>query len=345
VAREAEADVLPTADGARVQAGTTGHRMTDGQAAPRVGLALGSGSARGWAHLGVLHALEARGIRPAVVTGASVGALVAAAYASGQWLELERWVRTLTRVDVWRLLDTTFRGGGVMRGNRLMHAIGEQIQDRRIEELPIGFAAVAADLNSGAEIWLRQGSMLAAVRASSGMPGLFTPMWHQDRWMIDGGVVNPVPVTLCRALGAERVIAVNLNVPVSDRWASRRRAAVTTTAAPPSSRTPRTEEGGEEAGWAFMDKWSELMAGLVDSLRPERSDEPGLFEVMAASIHIMQDHIARDRMREDPPDFSLNPNLSEFQLMDFHRAAEAIEVGRRSVEAAAAGLESVIAGI
>jgi NTE family protein len=317
--------------------------MTAGQEAPRIGLALGSGSARGWAHLGVLHALEERGIRPAVVTGASVGALVAAAYASGQWLELERWVRTLTRVDVWRLLDTTFRGGGVMRGNRLMQAIGEQIQDRRIEELPIGFAAVAADLNSGAEIWLRQGSMLAAVRASSGMPGLFTPMWHQDRWMIDGGVVNPVPVTLCRALGAERVIAVNLNVPVSDRWASRRRRAETT-AVPAVPHPPRSEEGSEEAGWAFMDKWSELMSGLVDSMRPERSDEPGLFEVMAASIHIMQDHIARDRMREDPPDLSLDPNLSEFALMDFHRAAEAIVVGRKTVEAAAAELESVIAG-
>ncbi len=319
--------------------------MTTRDEAPRIGLALGSGSARGWAHLGVLHALEARGIRPAVVTGASVGALVAAAYASGQWRALERWVRTLTRVDVWRLLDTTFRGGGVMRGNRLMHAIGEQIQDHRIEELSIGFAAVAADLNSGEEIWLRRGSMLAAVRASSGMPGLFTPIWHQDRWMIDGGVVNPVPVTLCRALGAERVIAVNLNVPVSDRWASRRQRGETATTEAVASRTARGEEGGEEAGWAFMDKWSELMAGLVDSLRPERSDEPGLFEVMAASIHIMQDQIARDRMRDDPPDFSLNPNLSEFQLMDFHRAAEAIDVGRKTVEAVATELESVIAGI
>jgi len=340
---EAEAHGKSTADGEPARLESAGDRMTARHGTPRVGLALGSGSARGWAHLGVLQALEERGIRPAIVTGASVGALVAAAYASGQRLELERWVRTLTRVDVWRLLDTTFRGGGVMRGNRLMQAIGEQIQDRRIEELPIGFAAVAADLNSGEEIWLRQGSMLAAVRASSGMPGLFTPMWHQDRWMIDGGVVNPVPVTLCRALGAERVIAVNLNVPVSDRWALKRRRSVTT-AVPQAPRAPRTEEGAEEAGWAFMDKWSELMSGLVDSLRPERSDEPGLFEVMAASIHIMQDHIARDRMDDDPPDLSLNPNLSEFQLMDFHRAAEAIEVGRRTVEGAAAEIEAAIRG-
>jgi NTE family protein len=303
---------------------------------PRIGLALGSGSARGWAHLGVLSALEERGIRPRVVTGASVGALVAAAYASGQSRELEDWVRTLTRVDVWRLLDTTFRGGGVMRGNRLMHAIGEQIEDRRIEDLPIGFGAVAADLDTGEEIWLRSGSMLAAVRASSGMPGLFTPMWHQERWMIDGGVVNPVPVTLCRALGADFVIAVNLNVPVSNRWAALKRSG-----GRPAARPPQQAEEPAEAGWAFMDKWAELMDGLVETLRPTGNAGPGLFEVIAGSVHIMQDHIARSRMAGDPPNLSITPDLGDFQLMDFHRAAEAIESGRQAVEAVAATLDSL----
>ncbi len=292
---------------------------------PRIGVAFGSGSARGWAHLGVLHALEERGIRPVAVAGASVGALVAAACASGQWRALEAWVRTLTRVDVWRLLDTTFRGGGVMRGNRLMQAIGERIEDRRIEDLPLAFAAVAADLNTGEEITLRSGSMLAAVRASSGMPGLFTPFWHQDRWMIDGGVVNPVPVSVCRALGAEYVIAVNLNVPVRERWMTRRRVeAASAVNADPVSQ-PREEAG--EAGWARFDRFSELLDGLVESLRPDTSREPGLFDVMAGSIHIMQEHIARSRMAADPPDLEINPSLGHLQLMDFHRAAESIEVG------------------
>jgi NTE family protein len=301
--------------------------------APRIGLAMGSGSARGWAHLGVLRALEEQGIRPVAVTGASVGALVAAAYASGQHHRLEKWVRTLTRMDVWRLLDTTFRGGGVMRGNRLMQAIGEQIRDHRIEDLPVAFGAVAADLNSGEEIWVRSGSMLAAVRASSGMPGLFTPMWHDGRWMIDGGVVNPVPVTLCRALGADYVIAVNLNVPVSFRWTARRQV--------PDAHEPRgaREEGEQaagsgEAGWAFMDKWNELLGGLVDSLRPGGSAEPGLFEVMASSIHIMQDHIARSRMAGDPPNLTITPDIGHFQLMDFHRADEAIRIGYESARTA-----------
>ncbi len=291
---------------------------------PRVGIAFGSGSARGWAHLGVLHALEERGIRPAVVTGASVGSLVAAAYASDQWQELEAWVRTLTRVDVWRLLDTTFRGGGVMRGNRLMQAIRDQIQDRKIEELPVAFAAVAADLNTGEEIWLRSGSMLKAVRASSGMPGLFTPFWHQERWMIDGGVVNPVPVSLCRALGADYVIAVNLNVPVRERWMTRKR--VEPAAKPAAAPEPKEEEA-VEASWATLDRWSDLLGGLVESFRSESSGDPGLFEVMAGSIHIMQDHIARSRMAGDPPNLMISPPLGHLQLMDFHRAAETIEVG------------------
>jgi len=297
----------------------------------RIGLALGSGSARGWAHLGVLKALAEHGIRPAVTSGASVGALVAAAYASNQVESLEEWVRTLTRVDVWRLLDTTFRGGGVMRGNRLMNAIGEQIEDRRIEQLPVAFGAVAADLNTGEEIWLRSGSMLAAVRASSGMPGLFTPIWHQSRWMIDGGVVNPVPVTLCRALGADYVIAVNLNVPVTQRWAGRR-------APPEEVPPPEPEQKAGEASWASVDKWSELMGGLVESLRPSTSAGPGLFEVMAGSIHIMQEQIARSRMAGDPPNLTIAPDLGHFQLMDFHRADEAIELGYQAAQAVLAAM-------
>lgn len=306
---------------------------------PRIGLALGSGSARGWAHLGVLDALEETGIRPVVVTGASVGALVAAAYASGQRLRLEEWVRTLTRVDVWRLLDTTFRGGGVMRGNRLMHAIGEQIEDCRIEDLPVGFGAVAADLDTGEEIWLRSGPMLAAVRASSGMPGLFTPIWHQDRWMIDGGVVNPVPVTLCRALGADYVIAVNLNVPVSSRWSVKRQPTALPEVKPATVDEP---VAGTAVGWAFADKWNELLSGLVDTMKSERDPEPGLFEVMAASIHIMQDQIARSRMAGDPPNLTISPDLSHFQLMDFHRADEAIAAGRAAVAPLVPQLERLV---
>ncbi len=300
-------------------------KPTDG---PVIGLALGSGSARGWAHVGVLRELAERGIQPSVIAGASVGALVAAASASGQLDALQSWISTLTRADVWRLLDASFGGGGVIRGNRLMQAISESIDDCDIEALPMRFGAVAADLNTGEEIWLREGSMLAAVRASSGMPGLFTPIWYQGRWMIDGGVVNPVPVTLCRAMGADYVIAVNLNVPVHKRWRAQHSVAVEPEPAP---------EAPESNG--LRERWNDLMAGLVDTFRPSRSKDPGLFDVMAGSIHIMQDHIARSRMAGDPPNLTVSPDLSHFQLMDFHRAEEAIALGRAAVRMVEPALE------
>lgn len=251
----------------------------------RIGLALGSGSARGWAHFGVIRALREHGIVPQVVSGASTGSLVGAALASGQVDALENWVRSLTKIDVWRLLDATLSGGGFMTGNRLMSAIGEQLKDRRIESFEYDFGAVAADLHTGREVWLREGPMLEAVRASSGLPGLFTPVQHEGRWVIDGGVVNPVPVSLCRALGADYVIAVSLNRRVAEY---------------PGRDTSQGADGDEQIS---------------------------MMEVMYTTINIMQDQITRSRLVGDPPDLLIRPRLSDFRLMDFHRAAEAIDAG------------------
>lgn len=294
---------------------------------PRLGLALGSGSARGWAHIGILHALAERGFVPDVIAGASVGALVGAARAAGRLDELEQWVCTLTQRDVWRLVDTTFRGGGVMTGNRLMEAIAACIGDAPIESLPIRFGAVATDLYTGEEVWLREGPYMTAVRASSGMPGLFAPTWHAGRWLIDGGVVNPVPVSMCRALGADIVIAVDLSRSVTH---VAKRASQQITAAPAAS----------DEGMAILKKWSGLVDGLVESFRSKRT-EPGLLEVMGGSVNIMQDRITRSRLAIDPADIVLRPDLADFQLMDFHRAREAIELGRQHVAAMAERLEPV----
>jgi len=293
----------------------------------RIGLALGSGSARGWSHIGVLRALEEVGVRPTVVAGASTGSLVAAAFASRQLDALESWVRTLTKMDVWRLLDASFSGGGMMRGNRLMRAVAEQLEDHAIDALPHPFGAVATDLYTGEEIWLRQGSMLEAVRASSGLPGLFTPIWHDGRWLIDGGVVNPVPVSLCRALGADYVIAVNLNKPVSGAKTSDSR-----DEKPAAKDDQRAAADSNE----LFARWSGLFENFVASLRSgDAASEPGLLEVMYTTINIMQDHIMRGRLVDDPPDLMLRPDLSHFHLMDFHRAGEAIEIGRASLHGAA----------
>jgi NTE family protein len=300
---------------------------------PRLGLALGSGSARGWAHIGILRALEQRGLRPDVITGASVGALVGATCAVGRLADLEQWVCKLTQRDVWRLVDTTFRGGGVMTGNRLMEAIAAHVGDAPIETLPIRFGAVATDLYTGEEIWLREGLFMTAVRASSGLPGLFSPTWHEGRWLIDGSVVNPVPVSLCRALGAEIVIAVDLSRSVTQ---VAMRAPEQT-----GAKTGDTQEASTE-GTAILQKWSGLVDGLVETFRSKRS-EPGLFEVMTSAVNIMQDRITRSRLAIDPADLVLRPDLARFQLMDFHRAREAIDIGRALVDQVASQLEPIAA--
>jgi len=291
--------------------------------APTIGLALGSGSARGWSHIGVLRALVELGIDPIVVTGSSSGSLVAAAHASDQLDALEAWVRSLRKIDVWRLLDATFTGGGVMRGNRLMRAVGEQLQDRNIESLARRFGAVAVDLYSGKEVFIRQGSILSAVRASSGLPGLFTPILHDGRWLIDGGVLNPVPVSLCRMLGADYVIAVNLNQPRA-RYEKQK-------PPPDDADVPEGSLSSTDETELFA-RWSGLLENFMNSLRAERQrSEPGMIEVMFTTINIMQDQISRARMVGDPPDLVIRPRLEDFQLMDWHRAAEAIAAGRRAV--------------
>ena len=305
--------------------------MTDANTTSvRIGVALGSGSARGWSHIGVLRALKDHGIEPDIITGASVGALVAASYASDQLDELEAWVRSLTKIDVWRLLDATFSSGGVMSGNRLMQAINGQLKDCLIESLPIRFGTIAADLDTGEEIQLYSGSMLDAVRASSGMPGLFTPVKHAERWLIDGGVVNPVPVSLCRELGADYVIAVNLN-----RAAARRdrRIALDVQVEDDKNSANLSEEK------MLINKWPAMLENFARSVRSDRQkDSPAMIDVLSATINIMQDNITQNCIARDQPNLIVTPPLSNFRLMDFHRAAEAIDHGYLAVQQIASQL-------
>jgi NTE family protein len=232
-----------------------------------------------------------------------------------------------------------------MTGNRLMEAIAAHIGDQPIETLPTRFGAVATDLYTGEEIWLREGPFMSAVRASSGLPGLLTPTWHIGRWLIDGGVVNPLPVSLCRALGADVVIAVDLSrsvTKVAMRANERLNApAAGTEPAPDETHEQPASETSAEIT-AILKKWSGLVDGLVESFRSRRA-EPGLFEVMASAVNIMQDRITRSRLAIDPADLVLHPDLTDFQLMDFHRARDAIAAGRAYVEQSAALLEPVAA--
>ncbi len=184
--------------------------MRKKQSSPRIGLALGSGAARGWAHIGVIRALEEAGIVPDIVCGTSIGALVGASYAAGQLDRLEPWVRQLKWQTVLGLFDLKM-AGGLIAGAKLVDFFRARFEDRGMDALDKAYGCVATELASGREVWLRDGSVTEAVRASIALPGLFTPVWHDGVWLVDGGLVNPVPVSLCRAMGADVVIAVDLS--------------------------------------------------------------------------------------------------------------------------------------
>ncbi|MBV8850753.1 MAG: patatin-like phospholipase family protein, partial [Methylobacteriaceae bacterium] len=177
---------------------------------PKVGVALGAGAARGWSHIGVLHELVSNGIVPDVIAGTSIGAVVGGCFAAGKLEQLESFARALTRRRIFSLLDVSFSGSGVFSGGRLKIRLERELAEMRIESLPIAFAAVATEVGSGHEVWLTRGSVVEAIRASYALPGIFEPVKLNGRWLFDGALVNPVPVAVCRALGADLVIAVNL---------------------------------------------------------------------------------------------------------------------------------------
>ncbi|MGD9542189.1 MAG: patatin-like phospholipase family protein, partial [Methylocystis sp.] len=177
---------------------------------PTIGLALGAGAARGWSHIGVLRELSAHGIYPDVIAGTSIGAVIGGCYAAGKLDAIETFARSLTKRRVFTLMDLSFSGASLITGERLRAALEKELDELKIEELPIPFAAVATEVGTGHEVWLQHGSVALAIRASYALPGIFEPVRISDRWLFDGALVNPVPVTVCRALGAEYVIAVNV---------------------------------------------------------------------------------------------------------------------------------------
>lgn len=297
---------------------------------PRLGLALGSGSARGWAHIGVIQALETAGIRPDVVCGSSIGALVGAAYAAGDLERLEAWVRQLNVVNVAALMDFRLTGG-MLKGERLMRAFRDTFRDRVIEDLDLPYAAVATALQTGTEVWLRRGPAMDAVRASIALPGLFSPVWRDGRLLVDGGLVNPVPVSLARAMDADIVIAVDLNTDILSRHLRHEAQAKS---------VPPADVPGHPA---WLHRMQENLSGLLPASNPAELPMPSTVNVLATSLNIMQARITRSRMAGDPPDITLAPRLAHLALMDFHRASEAIDAGERAVTAALPLLHELLA--
>lgn len=294
-----------------------------------VALALGSGAARGWAHIGVIKALEELGIKINMVAGTSIGSLVGAGYASGRLSEMEQWVKGMNRWEVFNLLDFGFNQGGLIGGEKVFNYAREQFGATRIEDLPITYGAVATDLYSGREIWLRKGDIFNAARASSAMPGVLAPTAYDGRWLVDGGLVNPVPVSLCRALGADFVIAVHLNSQLNTKSLESRARSI-----PPQTEVEQAElehqsEDNDQQGmfgnfWAHSQHYYE---NIVQKFKSNEHKAPGMFGVMAGAIDIMQERITKARMAGDPPDILIQPKLGHIGIMEFERGDEGIEIG------------------
>lgn len=297
-------------------------------ARPTIGLALGGGSARGWAHIGVLNTLIAAGFEPDVVAGTSIGAVAGACYVTGNLSRLETFARSLTRRRIFGFLDFNFAGSGLISGQRLSNELAAHLKGLNIEDLDPPFVAVATELGTGHEVWLKKGNLVTALNASFALPGIFKPVEINGQWMIDGALVNPIPVSVCRALGARIVIAVNLS---SDPFG---KAGVihdhhafsdpTEVDGPPLLAGPdATSDQGQDGALRLLHR----------QLFGRGNGAPGISAVMMDAINITQDRIARSRLAGDPPDITIAPKTGRMGLFDFHRAEHAIAAGAKAAEA------------
>ena len=286
----------------------------------RIGIALGSGAARGWSHIGVLRGLAELGIHPDVISGCSIGAIVGAAYAAGNLDKLEEKVLSFNRLDMVRYFDFNLSLNGFVHRERLQQFFHDFVcsSSTTIQELELKFATVATYLNSGREMWFTEGKVLDAIMASITLPGLFPPFQYEDKWLVDGGLVNPVPVSLCRALGADTIIAVNLNGAITKRHFA------------PQPLTTLNPELAERTEANTSNKFLSNVTSLLTGNRA--AGMPNLIEALAGSINIMQDKITRSRMVGDPPEILLVPKVIDISLLEFYRAQEAIQAGRDSVQ-------------
>lgn len=288
----------------------------------RIGLALGGGAARGWAHIGILNALSKAGIVPDIVTGTSIGAVVGGCYMAGQLGELERFATSLTRRRILGLLDFNLAGTGLITGDKLGVLLETHIGRMAIEDLPKPFAAVATEVGTGHEVWLRRGNLIEAMRASYALPGIFPPVSINRRWLFDGALVNPVPVSVCRALGARYVIAVNLNADLSAR----------------GTVVPDLDAQDEAlASEALPAEPTNAVGSMRSLLRrqwfgSDKDTRPGISSVVVDALSIVQDRIARSRLAGDPPDAVISPRLSGIGPFEFHRADELIARGAAAAQ-------------
>lgn len=289
---------------------------------PTIGLALGGGVAKGWAHIGVIRAMMRAGIEPDVIAGTSIGAVVGGAYLAGQLDVLEAWARSLTKRRLFTYLDLTFGGSGFIGGARLEKLLMRHLGEYTIENLPKTFVAVTAELATAHEIWIRNGNLVDAVKASYALPGVFPPVNRDNRWLIDGALVNPVPSSVCRAFGARIVIAVSLH---SDSFGK--------THFEEGTRLAMDDKPEQSITAQIKEKFSASPQNIImRQLFGSGTKAPGVGSVMLGALNIVMDRLSRSRLAGDPPDVLLTPRLGHISLLDFDRAEESIRLGEEAFE-------------
>ena len=301
---------------------------------PVIGLALGGGAARGLAHIGIVRTLVAHGIIPDIVVGTSIGAVVGGAYAAGHLDKLEEWARSLQPRNILGYLDIRLNGSGLIGGAKLAAQLEAAMGQTLIEDLPVKFAAVATEVRTGHEIWLTHGRIVDGMRASYALPGIFSPVLVGDRWLVDGALVNPVPVSAARAFGAEIVIAANLS---SDIFAH----GTTIYSHGPSADVPVAPEPEPEPPKRGLGKFFSAERTMKREFFGS-STRPGISSVMVDAFNIMQDRITRARLAGDPPDLLISPRVGEIGWFDFHRADDLIAHGARAAERAIDSIQESI---
>ena len=297
---------------------------------PLIGLALGGGVARGWAHIGAVRRLDEVGFRPDIVAGTSVGALVGGFWRAGRLDELEEWARSLTKTRMLSYFDVVLNGSGLMGGKRLEKAMHRFLPPTNIEDLPGRFIAVTAELSTGHEVWLMEGDLADAIQAAYALPGVFPPRSIGGRWLIDGALVNPLPVSACRALGARAVVAIGLHADAFNVGAAQRKTKFNQLA----------QDGGAELEQVSKGNLTEKL--MLRRLFNASENAPGVGSVMLASFNILMDRITRSRLAGDPPDVLVAPQVGHIPLLDFDQADELIARGRQAVDDAMPEIESAL---
>ena len=281
-----------------------------------VSLVLGSGGARGLAHIGVIHWLEENGYEIRSISGCSVGAMIGGIYAAGKLDEFEQWVRPLTKLDILTLLDMSWSRNGLVQGDKIIESLVELVGDQTIEELPIPFTAVAADINNEKEVWMNSGSLFDAIRASISLPLFFTPYDHKGIKLIDGGVLNPVPIAPTFSDDTQMTIAVNLGGPLESIKISK-----------------HTQKTLTKESETFHQKISNFIDNLKQNIQEEVEQiDLGVFDIANQAFDAMQSTIARQKLAAYPPDHTIEIARNACGTLEFDRADEMIALGYKKAK-------------